>query len=59
MLEDNKTSFTLTKNPKNQNRTKHIDVMHYYIWGLVEKRELGSKSNRLGKKNKESKRLIN
>ena len=40
MLGDNETSLTLTKNPKSQNRTKHIDVMHYHVRGLVEDGEL-------------------
>lgn len=40
MLGDNKTSLTLTKDRKSLNCTKHIDVMHYYIRGLVDNREL-------------------
>lgn len=40
MLSDNKTSFTLTKNPKSQNCIKHINVMHYHIQELVENGEL-------------------
>lgn len=36
MLGDNETSLTLTKNPESQNRTKHIDVMHHHVRGLVE-----------------------
>lgn len=40
MLEDNKTSFTLTKDPKSQNHRKHINVMYHHIRKLVEKREL-------------------
>lgn len=40
MLGDNETSLTLTRDPESQNWTKHIDVMHYYVRGLVEDREL-------------------
>lgn len=40
MLDDNKTSLTLTKDPESQNCNKHIDVMHHHIQELVEKREL-------------------
>ena len=43
MLDDNKTSFTLTKDPESLNCTKHIDIMHYHISRLVENRELGIK----------------
>lgn len=35
-----KKSLILTNNPKNQNQTKHIDVIYYYIRELVEKKEL-------------------
>lgn len=31
ILGDNETSLILTKNPENQNHTKHIDVMHHYV----------------------------
>ena len=41
MLGDNKTSLTLTKDSKSQNRTKHIYVMHHHVQGLVKKGELG------------------
>ena len=40
MLGDNETSLTLTKDPESQNRTKHIDVMHHHVRGLVEDGEL-------------------
>lgn len=40
ILGDNKTSFILTRNSNNENRTKHIDRMHYYMQSLIEKREL-------------------
>ena len=36
MFGDNKMSLTLTKNPKSQNQTKHINVMHYFVHKLVE-----------------------
>lgn len=36
MLGDNETSLTLTKDPESQNWTKHIDVMHHHVRGLVE-----------------------
>lgn len=32
---DNKTSFNLTKNPKSQYQTKHIDIQYHYIFKLV------------------------
>lgn len=40
MLGDNETSLTLTRDPESQNRTKHIDVMHHHVRGLVEDGEL-------------------
>lgn len=40
MLGDNETSLPLTRNPKSQNQTKNIDVMHYHICGLVKNGEL-------------------
>ena len=40
MLGDNETSLTLTKDPKSQNRTKHIDVMHNHVWELLANGEL-------------------
>lgn len=43
MLGDNKTSFTLTKDPESQNYKKYIDVMYHYVRRLVEDRELGIK----------------
>ena len=43
MLGNNKMSLTLTKDPESQNRTKHINVIHYYMRGLVEDEELGIK----------------
>ena len=36
MLGDNETSLTLTKDLESQNQTKHIDVMHHHVYGLVE-----------------------
>lgn len=36
ILKDNETSFTLTKDPESQNRTKCIDVIYYHIWELVD-----------------------
>lgn len=35
MLGENETSLTLTRDPKSQNQTKYIDVMHYYVRGLI------------------------
>lgn len=35
MLKDNKTSLTLTRDPESQNRTKHIDVIHHHVQGLM------------------------
>lgn len=40
MLGDNKISFTLTQNSKSQNQIKNINIIQYYVWGLVEKKEL-------------------
>ena len=40
MLGDNETSLTLTRDPESQNRTKHIDVIHNHVRGLVEDREI-------------------
>lgn len=40
MLGNNKISFTLTKDPKSQNCTKHINIMHHHVQGLVEEGEL-------------------
>lgn len=40
MFGDNKTSFMLTKISKSQNYTKHINIMHYRIYELVDNRKL-------------------
>ena len=40
MFDNNKTNFILTRNPKSQNRSKNIDVIHYHVQGLVEKKQL-------------------
>lgn len=40
MLSDNETSVILTKDPKSQNQTKHIDMIHHHVRGLVEDGEL-------------------
>lgn len=40
ILEGNKTSFTLTKNPTSQNCIKYIDVIHHQFWGLVDDEKL-------------------
>lgn len=40
MLSNNKMSFTLTSDVKNQNCNKYINVMHYYMQGLVKNIEL-------------------
>ena len=40
LFEDNKTSISLTKNMESQVRTKHIDIIHHYIWGLIEKEKI-------------------
>ena len=40
MLGDNETSLTLTRDLESQNRTKHIDVMHYHVYRLVEDGEI-------------------
>lgn len=36
-------SFTLIKDFKSQNQTKHIDVIHHHVCGLVEDRKLAIK----------------
>lgn len=41
MLGDNEMSLMLTRNLASQNCTKHIDVMHHHLQGLVEDGELG------------------
>lgn len=41
IVGDNKTSLGLMKDPESQNRTKHIDVIHYYVRELVDNKELG------------------
>lgn len=41
ILDDNKTTLTLTKDPKSQNYIKYIDVIHHYVQKLVENRKLG------------------
>ena len=40
MLGDNETSFTLMREPKSQNQTKHTNVIHHHVRGLVEDREM-------------------
>lgn len=40
MLYEDKVSIALTKNAESQHQTKHIDVQHYYIKKLVNKKEL-------------------
>lgn len=44
ILENNKTRLILTKDPENENCTKYIyDMIHHYIWELVNYGELGIK----------------
>lgn len=40
MFKDNKTSFTLTRDPKSQNCIKLINKMHQQIEKLIEDKEL-------------------
>ena len=40
MLGNNEISFILTRDPESQNRTKHINVIHHHIRGLVEDGEI-------------------
>ena len=40
LLGDNETSISLTKDVESQVRTKHIDVIHHHIRGLVEEEEI-------------------
>lgn len=43
ILGNNKINLILTKDLESQNCTKHINIMHHYLQGLVEKGELGNK----------------
>ena len=43
MLGDSETSLTLTRDSEGQNRTKHIDVIHHHIYGLVENGKISIK----------------
>lgn len=43
MLDDNKTSFILIRDLKSQKPIKHINIMHYYMGGLVDNGELAIK----------------
>lgn len=40
MQKNNKISLKLTKNLKNQNCGKQIDVMHYHIWEMIDNKKL-------------------
>lgn len=40
LLGDNESSIPLTRNAESQNRTKHIDVIHHFVRGVVEDGEL-------------------
>lgn len=40
ILEDNKTNFTLTKNSESQNRTRHINIIFYQVYRLIENKKL-------------------
>lgn len=40
LFGDNEISIALTKNAESQHQTKHIDVQHHYIRGLVNEGEL-------------------
>ena len=35
MFDNNKTSFTLTRDFENQNQIKHNDVIYHHVRGLV------------------------
>ncbi len=37
---DNQGAISLTKNPTQHVRTKHIDVQHHFIWEWVENGEI-------------------
>lgn len=39
MLGNNKINYTLTKDHKSQNCTKHINLIYYYVKRLIESRE--------------------
>ena len=39
ILENNKITFTLIKELRSQNQTKYINMIHYYMRGLIEKKE--------------------
>ena len=40
MLGNIKINYTLTKDPKSQNYTKHINLIYHYVKRLIEGREL-------------------
>ena len=40
LLKDNKISFLLTKNVKSQVLTKNIDIIYYYIYGLMKEEKI-------------------
>lgn len=40
LYKDNKMSIALTKNAKSQYQIKYIDIEHYYIRKLVNKKKL-------------------
>lgn len=40
MLGNNEMSLILTRDPKSQNRTKHINIMYHHVRGLIEDGEL-------------------
>ena len=43
IFDNNKTSIILIRDQENQNRIKHINVMHYYVQDLVKKVKPGIK----------------
>ena len=43
ILGDNETSFTLTRDPKNQNHIKHINIIYHHVRELVENEKLAIK----------------
>jgi hypothetical protein len=40
MHEDNQPAIDLAKNPTNHARTKHIDVLHHALRGLIEDKKI-------------------
>lgn len=40
MPRNNKTSFLVKENSEKHNYIKHIDLIYYYIWELIDDKKL-------------------